>query len=115
MSSTATPSTTSLNAILQKVGPVGATRTRVETGFGIIVRPLVLVLNNKSDWCAKRYTVLDSRLDLYQIGLVIDVSKILIIEVSAAYGSCKITLTGTTPGQLNLDIIFGEVESLHGL
>ena len=32
-----------------------------------------------------------------------------------AYGSCKITLTGTTPGQLNLDIIFGEVESLHGL
>ena len=32
-----------------------------------------------------------------------------------AYGSCKITLTGTTPGQLNLDIIFGEVESLHEL
>ena len=63
--------------------------------------------------------MLDPRLDLYQIGLitlsVIDASKILIIEASAAYGSCKITLTGTTPGQLNLDIIFGEVESLHGL
>ena len=35
--------------------------------------------------------------------------------MNTAYGSCRIALTGTTPGQLNLDIIFGEVESLHEL
>ena len=58
--------------------------------------------------------MLDPRLDLYQTGLITlivnDLSKIV---MNNTYGSCKITLTGTTPGELNLDVIFGEVGSLH--
>lgn len=51
---TATSSTAAgLEAILLQVGIIGVTGAGVEVGFGVVMRPLVLVLHEETDRCAE--------------------------------------------------------------
>jgi hypothetical protein len=45
-------------------------RARVEIGLGIVVRSLVLVLDEQTDRRAECYAMLDTRLELYEIFFV---------------------------------------------
>jgi hypothetical protein len=58
----------SLDAILLKVGVVGMRGTGVQVGLGVVVWPLVFVLDVEPDGGAKGDALLDAGLDLDQVG-----------------------------------------------
>lgn len=59
-----------LDAILLEVGVVGVTRPGVEISLGIIMRALILVLDEESNRRAQCHAVLNTRLEVNEILLV---------------------------------------------
>lgn len=65
------PSSTTgrLDAVLGEVGEIGVTRPREEIRLGIIMRPLILVLNDQADRRPERHAMFRPRLNRHGIVL----------------------------------------------
>ena len=57
-----TPTTAGLYTILLKVGVVSVTGARVEVGFGVVVRALIFVLDEKTYGSSESDAMLSARL-----------------------------------------------------
>jgi hypothetical protein len=65
-----TPTTAGLYAVLLKVRIVSVAGARVEVGFGVVVRALIFVLDEKPYGSSESDTMLSARLKLDEIFLV---------------------------------------------
>jgi hypothetical protein len=84
----------------------------VEISLGVVVGSVVFVVDEETDWCTESNTVLSSRLDVDSVVL----GSLSVSEASGrlvyTYSSGQITLSRSSPAQLNLDIFLGQFQSL---
>jgi hypothetical protein len=84
----------------------------VEISLGVIVGSVVFVVDEETDWCTEGNTVFSSRLDMNSVVL----GSLPVSEASErlvhTYSSGQITLSRSSPTQLNLNIFLGQFQSL---
>lgn len=84
----------------------------VEISLGVVVGSVVFVVNEETDWCTEGNTVFSSRLNVNSVVLgSLPISEGL-VRLLYTYSGGKITLSRSSPAQLNLDIFLGQFQSL---
>jgi hypothetical protein len=107
-----------LDAVLLEVGVVRVRGARVEVRLGVVVRALVLVVDEEADGRAEGDAVLDAGLDVDEILFVTLPSPVCEWEWSrvgecwVAYGSGQVALAGAATAELGLDVGLGEDKAL---
>jgi hypothetical protein len=99
-----------LYTILLKIGIVSVTGPRIEIGFGVIVRPLILVLDEKGNRSSKSDSMLETRLKMDKVLLVSLRGTNCISRPSwsrgcKSYGSCEVALAWPSTAELELDVL----------
>jgi len=111
-STTSSSSTTGLESVFQQVSPIGVRGSRVMISFSVIVRSLILVSDEETDWCTESNTSFDTGLEEDLIGFVTlrrtrdqSLSNFGSETRIVTYGSREVALAGTTTSHLRLNIV----------